>query len=430
MRLVILSQYYPPEVGAPQGRLSDLAERLQRKGHDVTVVTAMPHYPTLEVVEPWRGKLWGEEEINGVRVLRSWIYVPKIRSTWRQLANYGSFVASSLLSGALRLRRADVLMWESPPLFLAPTAAALAQRLHAKLAMNVSDLWPRSAVDFGLVRRGHTLQAFEALECWAYKSADLIMGQTLHILEGVRSTYPSASTVLYPNGVDTEFFRRRTEDRRSINALSDLVGAFVVGYVGTFGRSHGLEQVVRAADLLRDTDLAFVLVGDGPRKEAIVTEARRLELPNIRFLPPLSRSEVPAFLSSTDVNLVCVADWSVSRGARPSKMFEVLSTETPMIYCGRGEGAGIARASGAALVIDPEAPEQLARAIREMMAISQERRMQMGSAGRLYVQQNFDRATIADQVESALLDLIGHVSLQRHHHAGIPDQHASVEDDV
>ena len=153
MKIAILTQYYPPETGAPQARLSDLARRLVERGHDVSVITAMPNYPVGRIFDEWRGRPVAREVRDGVVVLRSWMFAYKGPSVLRQLLSYFSFLLSSIITAPFRLRRADILLWESPPLFLSIAAFILARRLRAKLVMNVSDLWPRSAWR-GNLRRG------------------------------------------------------------------------------------------------------------------------------------------------------------------------------------------------------------------------------------------------------------------------------------
>ena len=142
MKVIILTQYYPPEHGAPQNRLHDLAKRMKNTGHDVTVLTAMPNYPKGEIFTDYRGKLVVEENIDGIKVIRTWILPAKKKSFLRQLIAYFSFVKSSAFFGLLKLKKADFLICESPPLFLGATALVLSFAKSAKLMMNISDLWP------------------------------------------------------------------------------------------------------------------------------------------------------------------------------------------------------------------------------------------------------------------------------------------------
>ncbi len=407
MRLVILSQYYPPETGAPQARLSDLAHRLSQRGHSITVFTAMPNYPAGRVHDPWRGRLVAAEEQDGVVVKRSWIRATSSGSRWVQLAMYGSFLASSSFTAPLRLRAADVVLWESPPLFLAPTAWALAKRTGARLVMNVSDLWPRSAVELGVLSSSALVAFFERWEAWSYRVADLVTCQTEGIADGVRARHPGAITFAYPNGVDTEFFRPGRRDSKVRARYGLPPGAAVVGYAGNFGRAQALEQVVEAAALLRDrSDIWFHLVGAGPCRDEVVERARASGLDRVVFSPPVPRAEVPGLLGAWDVSVVPLADAPVFAGARPSKMFELFAAGVPFVFCGRGEGAELARRSGGATIVEPEQPPGLALALTDLVDAGADARRARAEAARAFVVEEFDRRAIALLLEQRLLDLV------------------------
>jgi len=145
LKILILTQYFPPEVGAPQNRLYELAVRLKNKGAKITILTAMPNYPQMHIYDGYRGRCFKFENLDGIKIYRSWIYVSKKRSLFPRLLNYFSFVFSSFFTGWFRMHRFDFLLCESPPLFLGISAYLLKKLKHAKLIFNVSDLWPESA---------------------------------------------------------------------------------------------------------------------------------------------------------------------------------------------------------------------------------------------------------------------------------------------
>lgn len=399
MHVVILTQYFPPEIGAPQNRLGFLARRLRETGHQVTVVTAMPNYPTGRVLEGWRRQLTSREDTEFGTVLRSWLYTSPSSGTARQLLNYGTFAGITTATAPFRVRRADVVLWESPPLFLAPTASMLARRLAARMVMNVSDLWPRSAIDLGLLVPGGVAARFcERLEAGAYRRADLVSCQTEGIVEGVRHRRPTASTCLFPNGVDLEIFRPRPPNKRLRQRLGASEESALVGYFGNFGRAQALEQLVEAAAMLsaQAPTVRVVLMGDGPRRAAVDQLVRKLALPNLTVLEPVVHGDVPEMLAALDVAVVPLADRAVFNGARPSKLFEVMAMGVPFVYAGRGEGASLASSSGAATVVPPEEPTALAAALCQLCALSPAQRQELGDRGRGFVAKQFDRATITD----------------------------------
>ncbi|HEX8617380.1 MAG TPA: glycosyltransferase family 4 protein, partial [Thermoanaerobaculia bacterium] len=257
MKFIILTQYYPPETGAPQNRLSDLARRLSAAGHEVTVLTAKPNYPRGEIHDDYRGGLWKERRDGSVRVIHCWLYPSRSKRVVLRLLNYVSFVASSAVIGALKLRRADFLLVESPPLFLGWTAWFLSRLKRAAMIFNVSDLYPETAVSLGYLRPGRALEALFALEAWCYKRSMLVTGQTEGIVEDIRRRFPRKEVHLLTNGVDVSDF--------SFTAAPHG-GPFTVGYAGILGHAQALPSALEAARLLkqRGVPVRFAFYGDGP----------------------------------------------------------------------------------------------------------------------------------------------------------------------
>jgi hypothetical protein len=405
MHLVILTQYFAPETGAPQNRLGDLSRRLVARGHQVTVATAMPNYPTGRVRPEWRGRVLGREERDGARVLRSAIVPVAGGGAARQLLAYGSFAVSALLTAPLRTGPVDVVMWESPPLFLAPTAWALARSRRARLVMNVSDLWPASAVQLGMIGPGRALRAVERLERWAYDTADLVLGQTEGILDGVRATRTSTPAALYPNGVDVEAWRPDPAARAGVRREMGLAESDVlVGYAGNFGRAQAFEQVLEAARLLGDRrEVRFRIRGDGPQGQQV--RAAAVGLANVEVLPPVGPAALRREAQAWDLSVVPLADRPLFDGARPSKMFELMALGVPFVFCGRGEGAAVAVASGGALAISPEQPAELAAALTRLIGEDPDARRARAARMRAFAAEEYDRAAIAHRVEDLLLGL-------------------------
>ena len=393
---MILTQYYPPEHGAPQNRLHDLSRRWLKSGVDVTVLTAMPNYPRGEIFAEYRGKFFASEEIDGVKVLRSWIFASKNKKTIIQLLCYFSFVFSSLIIGLLKLRKSDVLICESPPLFLGFTALMIKYLKRMKLVMNVSDLWPESAVQLGLIGPGLALSGLEWFERLLYRKSSLVSCQTEGIVKGVLDKYPSARTLLFPNGVDLEMFMPEEKDLDLKKSLAFPEDCFIVGYGGNHGRSQALSQLLAAADRLRDEKIFFAIVGDGPEKEMLQEKARQMTLKNLVFYPSQDRQNMSKMQALWDIAIVPLKDIELFDGARPSKMFELMAGEIPFIFCGRGEGADLAKTSGSAAVVPPEKPEMLAQKVLELSKMSKEERKAMGAKGHIFVKEGFNREKLAD----------------------------------
>lgn len=404
MKLIILTQYYPPEHGAPQNRLHDLAKRAVSAGHEITVMTSMPNYPKGKVFPEYKGKFSFSEEIDSVNVVRSWIFASRSKGLITQLTVYFSFVFSSILVGVFRLPKADFLICESPPLFLGFSALVLRFMKNAKLVMNISDLWPESAVQLGMIGPGIKLSILEWFERRLYKKSVLVMCQTEGIVDGVKKSYAKAETILFPNGVDLEMFAVQEKSTAICDELAIEKDKFIVGYGGNHGRSQALSQVLDAAKIVgeKNQQVEFLLFGDGPEKDDLIKKADAMELKNLKFLPSQPREKMSQVQSIWDIALVPLKNIELFDGARPSKMFELMGGKIPFIFCGKGEGAEIAGASGCAVAVPPEDAAKLADAVLTFAAMDSQQRQEMGLKGRIFVEKNFNRAKLAEELMKKL----------------------------
>lgn len=392
MNFGILTQYYPPEIGAPQRRLSDLARRFLERGHNVTVLTAMPSYP-LGRVYPGYGGLWRRESMDGARVIRACIFPAQTAAMTRRLASYFSFVASSIAVGAAFLPRLDYLMTESPPLFLGLAGYLLSRAKRARLIFNVSDLWPESAVRLGVIGDGAALRAAYALERFCYRKAHLVTGQSAEIIGDIRMRFPGVGTYHLSNGVDTSQFGPEARDwplRERMAAGAEVVAV----YAGLHGIAQGLEFVLQAAARLRgQVPVRFVFVGDGPAKPELVEHSRALGLDNVAFMDPVPPQSAPSVLASADLAIIPLK--GKLPGAVPSKTYEAMASATPIVMAAGGEAAAILEAAQAGIAVPPGDPAAIAGAIRTL-AENPGLRARCGANGRAAALARYDRRAIAD----------------------------------
>lgn len=405
MKLAILTQYYPPEIGAPQRRLSSLARYFVRAGHDVQVLTAMPNYPRGRVYDGYGGLVW-HEQLDGVRVTRTFIYPTQRTDFAHRLANYFSFVASSAAVGTVSLDRPDFLMVESPPLFLGLSGVWLSRVRRTRLIFNVSDLWPESAVRLGVVRTGSRAYRLSAsLEAYCYRRAWMITGQSREIIASIDERFPGRRTYRLSNGVDCAEFgaARATPDARA--ALDGGAGSACIAlYAGLHGIAQGLPQLLDAAEVLGPDDaLDMVLIGDGPVKADLVRRAADRGLTRVRFLDPRPAAELPPLLAAADI-LVVPLGLHIP-GAVPSKLYEAMASGKPVVLVASGEAATIVREHEAGIVVEPNDVAGLAQALRTLRQDADLRR-RLGENGRRAAEREFDRPAIAqrfiDRLERAL----------------------------
>ena len=397
MKLLILTQYYPPEIGAPQNRLHELAIRLKATGMEIDVLTALPNYPRMEIMNGYENRKNRYEEIDGIPVHRSWIYVTKSKGIFSRLLIYFSFVWSSYWKGR-KMKKYDYLLVESPPLFLGYSAMALSKKLNAKLIFNVSDLWPESAEKLGIITNKIALNLAYKLEAKCYKQAFLITGQTQGIVDNIRARFPNIKVYWLPNGVDVSFYNPsqiQPGNFREKNGFSKEEILYFYG--GIIGHAQGLEVILNAANLLRDSSsIQFVIQGSGPEKETLIALKQTLNLTNVHFLEPVSKKEMPAILKSIDVALVPLKNLTLFKGAIPSKVFEALAMEVPLLLGVDGEARNHFIEKGkAGLFFQPENADELAKQAL-FLAENLVERLEMGKNARRYVTENFDREKIAN----------------------------------
>jgi len=406
MRILILTQYYPPEIGAPQNRLHELAIRLHARGIKVEVLTALPNYPKMEVFEEYRNKQKREETIEGITVHRSWIYVSPSKSIIARLLNYFSFVCSSYWRGR-RLKSFDYLMVESPPLFLGYSAMALSKKLNAKLIFNVSDLWPESAEKLGLVTNKHLLKMATRLEHKCYENSALITGQTQGIVNDIQKRFPHKKVTWLPNGVDISFYnpeKIEAGDFRQKNGFK--INDIIFFYGGILGYAQGLEIIIEAAHRLKMfPEVQFVIQGAGPEKEKLRLLKEKYRLENVHFFEPVKKSDMPSILKSIDVAVIPLKKLDLFKGAIPSKIFEALAMKKPLLLGVDGEAKNhfIDKAQ-AGLFYTPEDVESLTAQIIFLLKNKNELH-EMGENARKYVSDVFDRNKIAEGLYDALQNM-------------------------
>ncbi|MBU0487497.1 MAG: glycosyltransferase family 4 protein [Bacteroidetes bacterium] len=398
MKLIILTQYFPPEIGAPQNRLFELAVRLKNAGVEITVLTAMPNYPQMQIHDSYKGKRYAYEEIDGIKVHRSRIYIPRSKSIFARLLNYFSFVNSSYWTGRRKLENADFLLVESPPLFLGMSATRLAKRKNAKLIFNVSDLWPESAEKLGLVTNKLFLKMAYRLEASLYNKSALITGQTQGIVKSISDRFPKNKVYWLKNGTDLTFFDAQQHSRnwRSDNGFEETDRLFL--YAGIIGHAQGLEVIIEAASrFLQNNNVKFIILGSGPEKEKLLALSKELTTTNVIFYDAVSKQEMPAIISACNATIIPLKKLDLFKGAIPSKIFESLAMEKPLLLGVEGEAKELfIDQANAGLFFEPGSAEKLTDAINILLN-QPDLFDQLGTNGRNFVSIHFNRDTIASE---------------------------------
>ncbi len=398
MKILILTQYFYPETGAPQNRLFSLASNLKKYTQDIEVLTAMPNYPKMEIFKGYKGKWYCKEEMENITIHRAPIYVSKSKKIFSRLLNYFSFVFSSLWIGLRKVKSTDVIICESPPLFLGISAYILSRVKGAKLVFNVSDLWPESAEKLDLISNKTALKLTYGLEKWLYKVSHLVTGQTQGIVKNINARFPEMDAYWFRNGIDLNQFN--TDAKRDIfsEKYSLTENDFVLLYAGILGYAQGLEIIIHAADnLKRKPTIKFVIIGDGPEHGKLVKLQQDLKLTNVIFTGNIDRKEIPSAIASSSAYIVPLKKSDLFLGAIPSKLFEPLIMKVPIILGVDGEARELFINQGnAGLYYEPENCEELIKCINDLYD-NNELRQRLGSNGHNYVKQKFDRDEISKE---------------------------------
>ncbi len=388
-RFLILTQHYPPEVGAAQTRLHAFAKQLQAHGHEVRVVTALPNYPRGEVFPEYRDKGTVREQFDGLHVTRTWIRPATGRNVLKRLLSYWSFAISSL-PACMREPKPDFIFVESPPLFLGCTAYVCSRLRRVRFILNVADVWPGSARELGIVRSKLLLWFGERLERFLYRTAFRVTVQTNGVRSYIGAIVGGAKVMILYNGVDTSEFRPRA------NASVPWVGpnekAFL--FAGTLGYAHCWDVILEAAELLRSrTDLVFLLVGDGPEKARLVEQSQIRNLENIRFVERRPVSEMPVLFASCRATVIPLRKGELLKTTRPSKVFPALACASPVIFGGEGETAQLLLENGCGIVVPPEDGPAFADAVT-LLADRPEEARELGRRGRALVERDYGWETL------------------------------------
>ena len=411
MRTLVVTHYFPPEIGAPQARLSELAATWASDGDQVTVLTGMPNHPTGVLPPEYRGAIRRRERRDGYDVVRTWLYATPNEGVARKTLGHLSFMASSVLLGGRICGRADTVVVSSPTFFSIGSAWLLAKLKRARFVVEIRDLWPAIFVELGVLTNRRVIGLLERLELAAYAAAD----QVVVVSEGFRDNLiergvPAGKVHTVRNGVDLTRFDPAAPPDPAVRArLGAKPGDCLVLYLGTHGISQGLPAVADAAARLAGAagpnqdpgqPVRFAFVGDGADKQRLAARVAELGLDNVTLLPGVPSAEVPGLLAAADICLVPLRQVPLFATFIPSKMFELLAAGRAVIGSMTGEAAHILGEAGG-VVVPPEDSVALAEAI-SALAADPELRQAMGRAGRAHVERAYDRAALAREYRKIL----------------------------
>jgi colanic acid biosynthesis glycosyl transferase WcaI len=390
MKFIILTQYYPPEIGAPQTRLAAMVKVLESLGHQIEVVCAMPNYPTGQIFQDYKNRFYVCETWGNIKIHRIWLVGAK-GSGLTRLLSFLTFMMTAFW-GLLQCKKADFLFVNSVPLFLGVTGMVYKFFTKTPYIFNVSDLWPDSVVELGVLKNKFIYIFFLYLEKIIYSHANFVTGVTQGIVNTLinNKKIPQEKVLFLPNGVDLTEFSSQAKDME-IARKFNLDNKKILIYAGTTGLIHGCEIILKAAMELEQKlpDLMVVFVGGGSEWENLKNIVNGNNISNVKFIEFQPLAIVARLISLSFAGVVTVKKLSIFEGGRASKMFPIMGCAKPVIYCASGEGSEIIKNSNAGIIVEPENSQALALAIEDLY-LNSEKASILGENARQCAEKNFD----------------------------------------
>ena len=437
MRVILLTSLFYPEIGANAKRMTHLAEDLQKRGDEVIVVTAFPYYTNKTLPQEYKGKFISLESYKGIKVIRTFTYLPSSKTPLRRLLTFSSFMLSSVFALLYLKGRYDLLITISPPLFSGVSAFIISRLKRIPFIFDLQDIYPETAVSLGVLKDGFTLSLAQGLERFIYRKAEAISVISSGFKDNLRKKgVPDRKVHIIPNWVDIELFnpefkddlsagspvyrasgRERTAEAGPSAGLAaeagkirkelNLDNKFVVMFAGNLGLAQGLQTLVKCAKLLRENkDIEFVFVGEGVERENLVNLIKKYSLSNLRFISGQPNKKMPAYLSLANVCLAHLRRGEIWKMTIPSKIYEYMAMGKPIIIGVDGEAKRLIESANCGVYVQPEDPERLSKAILKLYKDKQ-LCFEYGKRGRSYVRKNYSRRKIVDEYISVVTKIGG-----------------------
>ncbi|WP_408008269.1 glycosyltransferase family 4 protein [Pseudalkalibacillus sp. A8] len=397
MKIVVISHYFPPEIGAPSARLYEMARHWVELGNEVHVVTCFPNHPTGIISKEYRGMKYMYEEMDGIHVHRNYVYATPNKGFIKKTLGHISFMFSSVLISMRKIKNPDVIITSSPTFFSIFSGYWYSLRKKASFVLEIRDLWPAAMIELGVMKKGFITRILEKMELFFYRNSKKLIMVTKSFKENVVNRGIDSNKVhVITNGVNQELFYPKEKNKEIINKY-DLEDKFVISYVGAHGISQNLSTILEVAKgLEKDKEIQFLFIGEGAEKDKLRQIASEQEINNVTFVDSQPKEIIPEFYNTSDISLIPLKDIELFKTFIPSKMFEIMACGVPIVASLEGESADILNESKAAEVVKPDDPEQIKQAINKLKndKILLEKLKINGPA---FVERNYSRRKLAEQ---------------------------------
>lgn len=407
MRILLISQYFPPETGATSNRMISIARGLRRAGHNVHVIAEKPNHPEGVIRDDYRGGPFEERFYEGIPVTYTWVYTHPEKDFLKRIAFYTSFMVMAVVAAMRKNGPFDVVLASSPPLFVGISGWLAARLSGAQFVFDVRDLWPDLAVAMGELGNPVVVRSAKALERFIYHRADAITAVTKGFAEEIKRMIGGNTPMTrVMNGTVPDLFQR-DEAGAKLRAEDGIDDRFVVTYAGNIGICQGLPHIVEAAEKLAQQypEVLFQFVGSGPFKDELKETVAARGLDNVRFVPRVSMDKAAAYMTGSDALLVPLAHHDIYCMFIPSKLFDSMAAGRPILLSVDGEAREILNEAEAGRYYAAEDSDALARQVQWLVDHPEEREA-MGQRGRLYAQAHCTRSEQVKKMEEFLSQLL------------------------
>jgi len=399
MNILLIHQYFLEDNDAGGSRWNEMTKTWADKGHTVTVLAGMMHANGKEKNQEYKGLHFKLKQQGEITVWRCHVSEAYNKSFIGRLWGYFSFMFSSIWAGLFKVKgKFDVIIVTSPPLFVGFSAYIISKFKGLPFVFEVRDLWPESAIDTGVLTNKFIIKLAYWFEALMYRKAKLVNVLTPAFYNTLRDKKNVAESklVMIPNASDFSLSENllQTFDVAQFRKEQQLDGRFVITYVGAHGVANHLEQILSAGKALEDTNVLFLLIGQGMEKERIKTMAAEMQVNNVKFLEPVPKQEVFKYILASEMGASVLKRVDTFKTVYSNKTFDYMSCRKPILMAIDGVSRELVEDAGAGCYVEPENIEEYNRIIREYIA-DPERLKREGDSGYLYAKQNFDREVLA-----------------------------------
>ncbi len=406
LKIVFISEYFPPEIGAGSNRVYELCKQWVDSGVKVTVITGFPDYPTGRIPPEYKGLKFLREVKEGIEVIRTFTIPAPNKGFFLRVVSFISFMLSGIIQGSWASGKQDIVIATSPPFFVGISGYIISKIKRVPFVFEVRDLWPESIVQLGQLKNKLIITILEKIEYFLYRNCSHIVSVADSTVQVLVSNGISKEKIdVIKNGADLNLFLPQNKNKDLFSSL-DISNKFVVAYIGTIGLSHDIDKVLDTANLLRNNnEIVFLIIGEGAEKGNLLRKQKELNLNNVIFLDNVDKMLLPDYYSICDILLVSLKKLPLFEKVIPSKIFEIFAMRKPIIINVDGEARKIVEDSGGGIFVEPGNEVALKNCI--LFLYERPHLLEsMGEKGRKFIEANFNRKVLANTYLELLKSIV------------------------